>query len=33
MGISGSIVESEHEGRVGLILREPYGVVLSIAPW
>lgn len=33
MGITGSIIESEHEGRAGLVFREPYGVVLSIAPW
>ena len=31
--IAGSIPGSDHEGRNALILKDPYGVILSIAPW
>lgn len=32
-GIQGSFPVAEEEGRSTLILKEPYGVVLGIAPW
>ncbi|CUS12488.1 unnamed protein product [Tuber aestivum] len=31
--IVGTIPESEEEGRTALVQKEPYGVVLAIAPW
>jgi acyl-CoA reductase-like NAD-dependent aldehyde dehydrogenase len=32
-GIQGSFPTPDEEGRSALILKEPYGVVLGIAPW
>jgi acyl-CoA reductase-like NAD-dependent aldehyde dehydrogenase len=32
-GIMGHIPNCEEEGTQALILKEPYGVVLGIAPW
>jgi acyl-CoA reductase-like NAD-dependent aldehyde dehydrogenase len=31
--VSGAITSSSDEGRAALVLKEPYGVVLGIAPW
>ncbi|PWW71633.1 aldehyde dehydrogenase [Tuber magnatum] len=33
VSIVGTIPESEEEGRTALVQKEPYGVVLAIAPW
>lgn len=31
--VQGSIPASGDEGRAALVLKEPYGVILGIAPW
>jgi acyl-CoA reductase-like NAD-dependent aldehyde dehydrogenase len=33
VNIHGSIIQVQDEGRAGLMMKEPYGVVLGIAPW
>lgn len=33
MGVEGSVPELAQDGRSGMVLKVPYGVVLSVVPW